>query len=378
MKYMGSKRSMLANGLGKILRAETANANCFADLFVGSGAVAWYIAENTCCRVRAADLQLFAVSLAEAVITRKSVVDPESVWKAWYRDALRSSRRNCLFGEAERFDRTRWESARRRSVDDAREMCLGSRGPITRAYGGHYFSPKQTLLLDALRRTLPTDPVGRSVGLAALICAASQCAASPGHTAQPFQPTKKGALFLFEAWRRDIASHVRSALQRICTKHAQATGTGTVCDAETLAGQLSKGDLAFIDPPYSGVHYSRFYHVLETIAHGSCGEIEGVGRYPAPKARPKSEFSIKSKSKDALERLLAILAERGVKAILTFPREETSNGLSGVIVEELATRYFSCKKTIVNGRFSTLGGNLENRKARIPAYEIILELSPKD
>src|SRR5882762_3442876 len=119
MKYMGSKRSMLANGLGKILKAETANARRFADLFVGSGAVAWYIAENTCCRVRAADLQLFAVSLAEAVITRKGVVDPDSVWKAWYRDALRSIRRNCLFGEAERFDRTKWESARRRSVDDA-------------------------------------------------------------------------------------------------------------------------------------------------------------------------------------------------------------------------------------------------------------------
>jgi adenine-specific DNA-methyltransferase len=377
MKFMGSKRSMLANGLGKILKAETANAKRFADLFVGSGAVAWYIAENTGCRVVAADLQLFAVSLAEAVITRKGVIDPESVWKGWYRDALRSIRRNCLFGEAEQFDGRKWASARRRSVDDAREMCLGSRGPVTRAYGGHYFSPKQALLLDALRRTLPTDPVRRSVCLAALICAASECAASPGHTAQPFQPTKKAAFFLFEAWQRDIASHVRSALQRVCPKHAQVTGSGTVCDAETLAGQLSKGDLAFIDPPYSGVHYSRFYHVLETIAHGACGEIEGVGRYPAPKARPKSEFSIKSKSKAALERLLTILAERRVKAILTFPREETSNGLSGAAVETIAKKHFKCSKTVVNGRFSTLGGNTENRKAHIPAYEIILVLSPR-
>src|SRR5713101_959103 len=168
MKYMGSKRSMLANGLGKILRAETANANCFADLFVGSSAVAWYIAENTRCRVRVADLQLFAVSLAEAVITRRRTIEAESVWKVWQWDAQRSVSRNCLFHEAEVFDRANWERARRRSVADAREICLESRGPVTRAYGGHYFSPRQALLLDALRRTLPNDPVGRSVALAAL------------------------------------------------------------------------------------------------------------------------------------------------------------------------------------------------------------------
>jgi adenine-specific DNA-methyltransferase len=376
MKYMGSKRAMLTNGLGKILIAETSKANRFADLFVGSGAVAWHVAENTRCQVLASDLQLFAVSLAEAVVSRTRIIDADSVWKVWHENAQRSGRRDGLFRETEHFDGTKWEIARRRSVAVARQLCADSRGPITRAYGGHYFSPKQALVLDAFRRTLPTDAVTRSVALAALIFAASRCAAAPGHTAQPFQPTKKGSVFLFDAWRRDIASHVRSGLERICPKHAKVAGNGTVCDAETLAEQLNKKDLAFIDPPYSGVHYSRFYHVLETIAHGTCGEIEGAGRYPTTRERPKSDFSLKSKSKAALERLFTILAERRTRAILTFPREETSNGLSGPAVEKIASRYFRCSRTIVNGRFSTLGGSSENRKARIPAYEIILILSP--
>jgi adenine-specific DNA-methyltransferase len=298
------------------------------------------------------------------------------VWNSWFRNARRSLRRNYLFREAESFDRISWEKGRRRSVAIAREICCENRAPLTRAYGGHYFSPKQALLLDALRRTLPTDPERRSVALAALICAASECAAAPGHTAQPFQPTKKAARFLFESWRRDIASYVKAALRRICPRHAQVLGNGTVCDAETLGGQLGRGDLAFIDPPYSGVHYSRFYHVLETVAHGDCSQIAGAGRYPPPERRPKSEFSMRSKSEDALQRLLATLAARGVRAILTFPREETSNGLSGRAVEKIAKEHFKCSKTIVNGRFSTLGGNSENRKARIPAYEIILVLSP--
>lgn len=376
MKYMGSKRSMLANGLGKILRAETANSKRFADLFVGSGAVAWYIAQNTGCRVLAADLQLFAVTLAESVISRGKTVEAELVWKEWFHEAQERTRRSQFIREAEAFDQIHWSNARRRYVARAREMCATSRRPITEAYGGHYFSPKQALILDALRSTLPTDRSKRSVALAALICAASECAASPGHTAQPFQPTRKAAQFLFEAWRRDVCSHVRLALERICPKFARTIGRGIVSNAETMAGQLNRGDVAFLDPPYSGVHYSRFYHVLETVARGTRGEIDGVGRYPPPIERPKSEFSMKSTSEDALDRLLSKLAEKEVRTILTFPEEETSNGLSGSTVEKVAKKYFRSSKVVVNGRFSTLGGNLQNRKARIPAYEIVLVLSP--
>jgi adenine-specific DNA-methyltransferase len=377
MKYMGSKRAMLTNGLGKILKAETANSRCFADLFVGSGAVSWFIAQNTGCRVLAADLQLFAVSLAEAVISRDKTVNAGLVWKEWSREASEKNRRNHLFREAGEFDGIKWEKARRRSVTRAREICADSHRPITRAYGGHYFSPKQALVLDALRSALPTDRATRSVALAALISAASECAAAPGHTAQPFQPTSKGAQFLFEAWRRDVSSRVKAALERICPMYARAAGRAIVSDAETVAEKLKKGDVAFLDPPYSGVHYSRFYHVLETVARGTRSDIDGVGRYPPPIERPKSEFSMKSTSEDALDRLLSKLAARDVRTILTFPAEETSNGLSGLAVEKVAKEYFKSSKVVVNGRFSTLGGNLQNRKARIPAYEIILVLTPR-
>lgn len=377
MKYMGSKRAMLANGLGKILRAEAATSSRFVDLFVGSGAVAWYVAENTECPVLGADLQLFAVSLAGAVVSRKQTVKPESVWHEWFLCAKERNQRRQIFREAERFQSAKWTSARRRSVARAREICEGSDLPITGAYGGYYFSPKQALVFDALRSTLPTDPNGRAIALAALISAASQCAASPGHTAQPFQPTRKGARFLFEAWRRDVYSHVQSAVEWICPRVARSVGCAVVSDAETVAGRLEKGDMAFLDPPYSGVHYSRFYHVLETVARGTMSEVEGAGRYPPPDERPKSDFSIRSKSADALERLLAKLAKREVRTILTFPKEETSNGLSGSTVERIARKYFKASKIVVNGRFSTLGGNSENRKARIPAYEIILTLRPR-
>lgn len=368
---------MLANGLGEILKAEAANSNRFADLFAGSGAVSWYIAENTNCRVLACDLQLFAVALAQGVISRSGALDAEAVWGKWSHEAHERNRQSRLYQNAVMFDGKTWETARRRNVSRAREICAPSRRPITKAYGGHYFSPRQALALDSLRSTLPTKTAERNVALAALICAASECAAAPGHTAQPFQPTKKGAEFLFEAWRRDVHSHVRAALGRICPKFAKLTGSALVSEAEAVVDQLSPGDVAFLDPPYSGVHYSRFYHVLETLARGFVSEIEGTGRYPCIEARPSSQFSIKSTAGDALDRLLAKLASKGVRSIVTFPQEETSNGLSGLAVEKIATKYFRVSKTIVNGRFSTLGGNCQNRSARVPAYEIILNMKPR-
>jgi adenine-specific DNA-methyltransferase len=377
MKYMGSKRAMLANGLGETLLRETAKCKRFADLFLGSAAVAWHVAETFGCVVIGADLQTFAVTLADAVVARDKPMAWQEIWEAWSADAKKMVVGSHFYCEAVVFDRVKWGAAPRRNVEAARDVCQHHQGPVTRAYGAHYFSPMQALVLDSLRATVPRELIHRKVALAALICAASQCAASPGHTAQPFQPTKGAARFLFEAWRRDVWEHTRSALKRICPKHARQVGSAIVQDAETFAKQLGPEDLAFVDPPYSGVHYSRFYHVLETVARGGCDEVSGVGRYPPPSERPKSDFSISTKSKQALERLLSILAERGVQTIVTFPREETSNGLSGSIVENVAEEYFKVSKQITNGRFSTLGGNLVHRKARIPAYEVILSLSPR-
>jgi adenine-specific DNA-methyltransferase len=378
MKYMGSKRAMLLNGLGETLHRETKGAKRFGDLFAGAGSVACYVAENFACSVIASDLQLFSSVLCDAIIGRVGALDSELVWTDWVSRARANVSESPIYKRAELFDQVSWKRARRRSVAEAREICSEGEGPITRSYGGHYFSPSQALAIDALRATVPTEGATKSVVLAALISAASRCAAAPGHTAQPFQPTPGAARFLFEGWRRDVWEQTKSALDSICPRHAQRIGEAKVAGAESLAEELGPGDIAFLDPPYSGVHYSRFYHVLETVARGECSEVSGVGRYPPPSERPKSDFSVSTKSEQALERLLKILGDRGVRTIFTFPREKTSNGLSGPIVEGVAEKYFRVEKAITNGRFSTLGGNTPKRKARIPAYEIILTLTPRN
>jgi hypothetical protein len=87
---MGSKRWMLANGLGHLLRDETSKPGLrFFDLFAGSGAVASFVAQKSDVEVHAFDLQTFCISLCEAVITRTSQLEPSEIWPDWSLNAQR-------------------------------------------------------------------------------------------------------------------------------------------------------------------------------------------------------------------------------------------------------------------------------------------------
>ena len=71
------------------------------------------------------------------------------------------------------------------------------------------------------------------------------------------------------------------------------------------------------------------------------------------------------------------LADRNVRAIVTFPWGQASNGLSGEQIKKIAESFFVTNCKIIEGRFSTLGGNLVHRKARLPSNEMVLLLSPQ-
>ncbi len=373
MKYMGSKRMMLQNGLGDLLADEIGRSTRFVDLFAGSGAVAIHVARTFAVPVLAFDLQRYSVVLSEAVINRVTKVEWQRVWRDWHRRA-ESEIKKVRVPATPKLTQAIVRDYR---VWCANQTCL----PVTEAYGGHYFSPQQAVWIDALRSNLPKREPTKTVALAALIQSASQCAAAPGHTAQPFQPTRTAKPFLQEAWSKDVAQRTKNALALLADQFAKQRGKARVSDATEAAKQLNNGDLVFIDPPYSGVHYSRFYHVLETIACGHCGEVTGIGRYPARELRPRSKYSVKSESAVALDELLETIASNGARAILTFPDHDCSNGLSGKAVREIAGKHFFIREQPVNCSFSTLGGTGEengkaSRGARQEARELILVLQP--
>ena len=377
MKYMGSKRYMLQNGFGSAIDAAAESSERVVDLFSGSAAVSWYAAERFDQPVLAVDLQSYSAVLARAVIGRTYPLNLQRIEEEWLTPTLRSAQRCRQWGPGERFDKP--ESKTR--VRDARRFCGREEGgPILSAYGGHYFSPRQALLIDRGLLGLPEREPNRSACRAALIAAAAYCAAAPGHTAQPFQPTSSALPYIRESWGRDPISYARKWLKLTSKHYAKTKGAAKVADANEVAEGLRATDLVIVDPPYSAVQYSRFYHVLEEIA--SVGErephrISGVGRYPPLEERPSSDYSMISRSQDALEDLLETLSEAGCKAIITFPNERCSNGLSGTQIARIAGDQFEVKTKSVSGSFSTLGGNNTIRAARHNSRELIISLNPK-
>ena len=374
MKYMGSKRAMLTNGLGHLIDREIGRAKRFVDLFAGSSAVARHAACRYDIPVLAFDLQHYSKVLAGAVLDRDKPLDADTVWSAWNKRAKASfSKLACM---------PVTDTINSRSVAAFRNWSAQQSGVVTRAYGGHYFSPMQASWIDSFLETLPTKISEKNVALAALIDAASQSAAAPGHTAQPFQPTRGARKYLESSWKVDLPSKVELALKALASIHARQIGASKAADANKAARQIREGDLVFLDPPYSGVHYSRFYHVLETIAHMECGKVSGVGRYPPPSERPRSSYSMKGEAIEALDDLLGTIAHRGGKAIVTFPDHECSNGLSGETIVDMSAEYFRINIKEVDSKFSTLGGNVlpagkVGRGGRQYRSELILVLNPK-
>lgn len=369
---------MLQNGLGDLLKDEALDCRRFVDLFCGAASVSWFCAEESLKPVLATDLQLYAVVLAESVIARTNPLSPEKIRQRWLTSVTTIRESYAVWTGSHDLDQGGLNIATWRKR--AQELCLAEAdvaGPIWKAYGGHYFSPTQALTLDAMLEALPGKKPIRTVCLAAAVIAASKCVASPGHTAQPFKATRTAGRFLREAWLRDPIFYATRALDMLCPRHATNPGEAKVGDANEVVAELDEGDLVFVDPPYSGVHYSRFYHVLETMARGACGEVDGVGRYPPPAERPVSKYSRKTESAQAISELLTSLADAGCRVILTFPAGKCSNGLSGSAVANMAKMLFRMERKVVTSRFSTLGGNNSHRNARNLSREMILLLMPR-
>lgn len=376
MKYMGSKRTMLGRGLADAIERSIEGKSRFVDLFSGTATISHYVASKYPVSVLSVDLQEYSKVLALSVLSRVESVDFHGEFDTWFtasrkilkvHDGVLNNMREITQGQdlASVVEINREHSA----------ACTGL--PITRSYGGHYFSFEQTLTLDAFRSSLDDSDRFYFLKLASLISAASRCASSPGHTAQPFQPTTGSGKYLRSAWNRDPIEIIQKELRELAGTTSLEVGASLVADANTIAKTLSPDDLVFIDPPYSEVQYSRFYHVLETIANGDCGPVSGIGRYPSLKERPQSSYSKRRESGKAVTSLIDTLAENNVSGIITYPNGQTSNGLSGAEILRHCESRFAVRSQVVNGQFSTLGGSRLGRGGRIPSYELIIEFRPK-
>jgi adenine-specific DNA-methyltransferase len=252
----------------------------------------------------------------------------------------------------------------------------GVRSMALRHFGGPYFSFRQAAEIDVLLDYAHSaDPSMRSILIAAVLSTASELVNTVGkHFAQPIRPRDKHGKIkstLHSLVDRDrnkpVLKTFLSMLDKYISVGSSRSGNRVVrADySDFLRSPQFDAGVVYADPPYTRDHYSRFYHVLETLAlrddpkvstntaHGRTLPSRGVYRAE----RHQSPFCIRSEAPAAFDDLFQLVASRGVPLVLSYspyaseknahPRVMTMDG-----VTEVAKRYFSKVAVESVGTFS--------------------------
>ena len=248
---------------------------------------------------------------------------------------------------------------------------------ISRYYGGVFFSYRQAVQIDILLEIINRQENAKykEILLAALLSTASDMVDTVGkHFAQPIKARdSKGkikaavynkavqdktinAIDLYQEWLRKYIALPRGGFQN----------TTMQCDyMECLNSLPDTVRTIYADPPYTRDHYSRFYHVLETMVLRDSPEISTVNIHGVTqisnglyrKDRHQSPFCIRSQALGAFRNMFSVISMSNRNLLLSYsPYDETKKTHPRVVTMQqlisLAKDYFTHVDLISAGHFT--------------------------
>ncbi|WEV78816.1 DNA adenine methylase [Janibacter cremeus] len=357
IQYMGNKFRFL-DAIDAAVAEVAAPGTTACDLFAGTAVVTRRLAMSR--PVLSADVQGYSAVLAQALTRPRVFAGRESssileTARQWQMETERMTQdllhlEDLALGDAHTNPATLADILEHGSLavsgrgshqlEDAKasaRTALVERGAtLTRYYGGVYFSYRQAVALDSLRHAIRiADGDERdATAIAALLGVASDLVSTAGsHFAQPIRPRTAAGEFK-RNWITPVMRFRKGqalpAFEAWLAKYASLSPTPFDCTAvqadyqSTLATLGSEVGVIYADPPYTRDHYSRFYHVLETIAldddpgitqaQGSSQPSRGLYR----EKRHQSPFSIRTQVTMAFRELFANARRLDVPLVLSY------------------------------------------------------------
>jgi adenine-specific DNA-methyltransferase len=397
IQYLGSK-ARLAAQIAVLLDELAPGYETVADLYSGSAVVSGVLAVHK--RVLAVDRQAYAATLASAMLRgneahaafarsprfQRTYKDAQSMIAGAFDPLLRLEESAideairgfpallssitdeggvvAFCGGAEISDeRTRKALHETRSRLHRAKLAPGFATAAT-YFGGPYFSYRQAISLDALAAAIAESPEEyRDLLRGILLSVASHVVSTVGKQfAQPMRLIKKSGSvqsLLLKRALRDRAFDVldiyldwaerwaAAVLRRSPFPHLAHRGDAAAAIEESIIA----ADVYYADPPYTIDHYSRFYHVLETLTlrdepsleKGPKGTIMR-GLYRGD--RYQSPFCIPSQVTQAFSALFASISQTSKPLLLSYSSFNSASNHRPRLVEidalrRLAARYFS-------------------------------------
>ena len=223
---------------------------------------------------------------------------------------------------------------------------------FTKCYSGTWWSTYQCAWIDALRQVAEDEKDSGTyfVILSALMFAMAYASQGTGHYAQYRGADNDKSMFDILIYRNKSLKDIFIRKYKQLCEYLQKTPptqNNIVMAADfrdCLAGL--KDATVYADPPYCFVHYSRFYHAIETLVLYDFPEIQKIndvmvkGRYR--EGRHQSPFCIKSQVPVAFQEIFKGIAKTNSELVLSYsdsgmiPLKE----LMAIAKASLGSKYF--------------------------------------
>ena len=286
LKYMGSKREII-DFIKESVSALNVNSGWFCDLFAGTGVVAGSFKGQY--NIHANDVQIYSSILAQTyVLNLKDSISPLVLKEI-------KSRLQDLNGQfyskySLKFDYDNVSSLENFvSMEKAQQALIDQEFEIgfhlfTRYYSGTYWSFDQCVWIDSMRAVAEqfTGKPEYYAILSSLIFAMSYTSQSTGHYAQYRDANTKSSMNdIIQYRKRNLWPYFERKFTELTTTLNGRTSEfrATTLDYVDCLRIVERGSIVYADPPYQSVHYSRFYHILETLVRYDYPKVQYKGRY---------------------------------------------------------------------------------------------------
>jgi len=192
---------------------------------------------------------------------------------------------------------------------------------FTKYYSGTYWSFEQCLWIDGIR--FAAEKYSNSAIyypiLSSLMFAMAYNAQSTGHYAQYRDAHKLDSMNDIIIYRKkEILPYFEKKLKELISWNSKNNfnHSYSTLDYRECLEILPKNSLIYADPPYTFVHYSRFYHAIETLVKYDYPNVFFKGRYRDD--RHQSPFCKRTEVKEAFSLLFEKVKKKSSKLVLSY------------------------------------------------------------
>ncbi|WP_426414747.1 DNA adenine methylase [Aestuariirhabdus sp. LZHN29] len=330
IKYMGSKAKII-NFVSESIQS-IYNGGVVCDLFSGAASLSGALGASY--PILTNDIQHYSSLIASVYLKPVKKIDSESLMQEatdYYKKARAKITTDIEYEGFDSLEEFNEIEERNRALID--QTFRHHYHLFVKNYSGTWWSAEQCLWIDAIKQAIDKrakngefKQAEYALTMSTLLHAMAYSSQGTGHYAQYRDAKTESSMLDINIYRQKILQNlfVKKLDQMIIWSKENVTDLNHSITTLNYTDCLKKlkGGTVYADPPYAFVHYSRFYHAMETLCLYDYPDLQikggsiVKGRYR--EERHQSPFCIRSQVNGAFEDLFAGVKMAGANLALSY------------------------------------------------------------